>query len=385
MQTYPPRPKVQVCTAVTESGYEDGAYTGLQGFRMPHGHQTENSLLAKIERCFAAGPAGKSPGVAGGRGGQVHIGIGDDAALFRPTRGCEIILTCDWFLEGTHFLRDRHPADSVGWKCLARALSDIAAMGGAPRCFLLSLAIPKSLTGAWLGDFLRGLRRAAQRFDCVLAGGDTTKRDEILIDITVIGEVRKGRALRRDGARAGDLLYVSGRLGEGEHGLRWLRRQRAVAHRRDVRLQKHLYPEPRLALGAWLGEQRLATAAMDLSDGLSSDLPRLCAASGVGARVDAAKLPAVMLPPSTRRAPKRRRVHNGSGDALQLALHGGDDYELLFTVPKKKERQIPPSFRGIPLVSVGEITANRKIVLVGKESKPIILRSLGWDPFRKHT
>lgn len=351
---------------------------------MPRRYRTENSLLAKIQRCFGARSAGKSRGGGGGPGGQVQIAIGDDAALFRPTLGCETILTCDWFLEGTHFLRDRHPADSVGWKCLARAVSDIAAMGGVPRCFLLSLAIPRSLTGAWLGDFLRGLRRAAQSFDCVLAGGDTTRRDEILINITVVGEVRKGRALRRDGARVGDLLYVSGRLGEGERGLRLLRRQRG-ANRRDERLQRHLYPEPRLALGAWLAEKHFATAAMDLSDGLTSDLPRLCAASGVGARVDAAKLPAVILPSSTRRAPIRPHVHGCGDNALQLGLHGGDDYELLFTVPKKKEMQIPPSFRGIPLTSVGEITANRKIVLIAKESKPIVLTPLGWDPFRKHT
>src|SRR5271156_241003 len=129
----------------------------------------------------------------------VALGIGDDAAIFTPRRGCQTILTCDWFLEGTHFLRDKHPADAVGWKCLARAISDIAAMGGEPRCFLLSLAVPDTHVGRWLNEFLAGLRRAARKFDCPLAGGDTTRRDEILMNVTVVGEVRSGRALRRSG------------------------------------------------------------------------------------------------------------------------------------------------------------------------------------------
>src|SRR5262252_2693712 len=109
---------------------------------------------------------------------EVRVGIGDDAALFRPRAGRELILTCDWFLEGTHFLRDKHPPDSVGWKCLARAVSDIAAIGGIPRCFLLSIALPSSDTGRWLDEFLTGLRRAFRKFQCVLAGGDTTRRNK---------------------------------------------------------------------------------------------------------------------------------------------------------------------------------------------------------------
>src|SRR5450631_763941 len=119
----------------------------------------------------------------------ITLGIGDDAALFSPRRGYETILTCDWFLEGTHFLRDKHPADSVGWKCLARAVSDIAAMGGKPRCFLLSLAIPGTLTGRWMNEFLAGLRRAARKFKCPLGGGDTTSRRETLVNVTVFGEL----------------------------------------------------------------------------------------------------------------------------------------------------------------------------------------------------
>ena len=140
----------------------------------------ENELVHKIAEVAASTRSPK---------GHVALGIGDDAALWKPAAGRSAILTCDWFLEGTHFLREKHPADAVGWKCLARAVSDIAAMGGTPRCFLLSLALPESLTGKWLREFLGGLRRAAKSFRCELAGGDTTKQDKVLINVTVIGDV----------------------------------------------------------------------------------------------------------------------------------------------------------------------------------------------------
>jgi thiamine-monophosphate kinase len=343
---------------------------------------SENLLLAKIGGLFESTGVRKPLRGITAHAGHVALGIGDDAALFRPSRGCETILTCDWFLEGMHFLRRNHPPDSVGWKCLARAISDVAAMGGAPRSFLLSLAIPENATGEWLDEFLRGLRRAAQHFDCVLAGGDTTKRNEILINVSVIGEVASGRALCRNSAKAGDLLYVSGRLGEAERGLRLFRRQKRGANSSAPQFQKHLYPEPRLALGQWLVKNRIATSAMDISDGLSSDLPRLCAASGVGARVDAAKLPVVMMPPADRSLRHTSGRKSLADDALSLALHGGDDYELLFTAPKSKELQIPPAFAGVAVTSIGEITANRKIFLVGTQTQPTILEPGGWDPFR---
>jgi thiamine-monophosphate kinase len=303
----------------------------------------------------------------------VALGIGDDAALFIPRRGCQTILTCDWFLEGTHFLRDKHPADTVGWKCLARAVSDIAAMGGEPRCFLLSLALPGTHTGRWLNEFLGGLRRAAREFRCPLAGGDTTRRREIVINITVVGEVRSGRAILRSGARAGDIVFVSGRLGEAELGLRLLRSARRI-NKKDAALKKHLYPEPRVALGQWLAKNRLASAMMDLSDGLSTDLPRLCAASGVGARIEAAKVPAV-------RATAQRGAK--SFDALNLALNGGDDYELLFTVHPGKARRLPRTFRRIPLTAIGEITMGHSLKLVQLSGREQPLHAGGWDPFGK--
>jgi thiamine-monophosphate kinase len=297
----------------------------------------------------------------------VSAGMGDDAALVRSGRRREVILTCDWFLEGTHFLRGKHPADAVGWKCLARAVSDVAAMGGVPKCFLLSLALPKELLGRWLDEFLCGLKRAALRFGCLLAGGDTTERGDVLLNVTVVGEVATGRGLRRSGARVGDIIYVSGRLGESELGLRLLRGAKRVSLR-DARLRKHLYPEPRLALGRWLSEKRVASAMMDLSDGLSSDLRRLCVASGVGAVVDARKLPAVRA---------------DEADRVELALHGGDDYELLFTVAKRKAQLLPRAIGGVTLTAIGEITRGREVAVVDERGQKKTLEAGGWDPFRR--
>jgi len=318
----------------------------------------EDALVKRIARHFLPGRAQK-----------LRLGIGDDAALWNPKAGFVSILTSDWFLEGSHFLREKHPPDSVGWKCLARAASDIAAMGGTPRCFLLNLALPAAATGNWLKGFLRGLRRAAKSLDCILAGGDTTWSKQILISVTVIGEIREGREVLRSGARPDDLLYVSGTLGEAEHGLRLLEEKRGRIDPKNVAMRKHLYPEPRLELGRWLAERKLATAMMDVSDGLSSDLPRLCAASGVGALLDPAKLP----------------VLRGLAleHARQLTLHGGDDYELLFTVSPRNLALLSAKFQKLRLTQIGKITADRGVRIIGKNGRPVPLRVAGWDPFRQ--
>ncbi len=327
-------------------------------------NSAEDRLVQKIATAM------KPPGLRG----SLRIGLGDDAALWSPRPGYETVLTCDWFSEGSHFLRGKHPPDSVGWKCLARAVSDIAAMGGQPRCFLLSLALPRSLTGRWLDRFLAGLRRAARRFGCQLAGGDTTRRDEILINIAVIGEVLAGKAILRSGAKPGDLIFVTGRLGEAELGLRSLRRGRTLSGPDSSSIKKHLYPEPRLALGQWLARKRIATSMMDLSDGLSTDLPRLCAACGVGACVDARKIPSV--------GPAEGSVLN-EANRLALALNGGDDYEILFTVHPSQARRIPRVRQEIPLTSIGEITRDRKIHLLQASGRKKTLIPGGWDPFRR--
>ncbi|HTQ95620.1 MAG TPA: thiamine-phosphate kinase [Candidatus Acidoferrum sp.] len=312
----------------------------------------EKDIIAKIARLAASSKQ-----------------VGDDAALWKPTPGRQTVLTCDWFLEGTHFLLDKHPADAVGWKCLARAVSDIAAMGGTPRCFLMSLALPENLSGEWLSGFLIGLRRASKQFECALVGGDTTRRKDVLISLTIVGEIVPGKAVLRSGARVGDGIYVSGILGEAELGLRMLRQKRGKTKPSNEALRKHLYPTPRIKLGQWLSKARVASAMMDLSDGLSTDLPRLCEASGVGAEIFGDSLPVTSLAP---------RV-----EAKQLALHGGDDYELLFIASKKNQKRLLPTFEGLPLTRIGVITKARKISLISEKGKTSALHSGGWDPFRK--
>jgi thiamine-monophosphate kinase len=362
-------PMPQFETLALSSGDILSPESGLERSHRPmkHGPQTEDSILRRIVG-VAKVPARRFSG------GSIALGIGDDAALLPPKPGREMILTCDWFLEGTHFLRGKHPPDAVGWKSLARAVSDVAAMGGAPRCFLLSLALPETHTGPWLDGFLGGLRRASRKFKCALAGGDTTRRQEILISVTVVGEVRAGHAVLRSGARPGDTIFVSGRLGEAELGLQTLKQGKGHSNRNYPPTSKHLYPEPRLSLGQWLAEKRVATAMMDLSDGLSSDLPRLCSASGVGARVERARIPL---------------VHTSDGDVksgvdpMQLALHGGDDYELLFTVSRPSLKRLPKSFQGIPLTPIGEITRAQRLLLVREDGHEQLFISGGWDPFRR--
>jgi thiamine-monophosphate kinase len=317
----------------------------------------EKDLLGKIIRAFPS--VGKD---------ALGLPLDDDTAVFSPRVGYQTILTCDWMLEGSHFLRHKHPADAVGWKCLTRAASDIAAMGGVPRYFLLSLAVPESLSARWFQEFLHGLRRAVVALNCKLAGGDTTRQEDILINVTVIGEIPSGLAIGRSGAKPGDQLFVTGTLGGAELGLKLLRQLRGMARPKNAALRKHLYPEPRLAVGQWLAQNRLASAMMDLSDGLSSDLPRLCEASGVGARIVAEQLPVCSLVAGER--------------AFPLALNGGDDYELLFAVRPPKARKIPHKYGGIPLTHVGEITPGKKILLE-KAGKVRLLAAGGWDPFRK--
>jgi len=186
--------------------------------------------------------------------------------------------------------------------------------------------------------------------------------------------VRAGRAVQRSGARADDILYVSGRLGEAELGLQIVRRTKGAASKNNPLTRKHLYPEPRLALGQWLSNRGLATAMMDLSDGLSSDLPRLCAASAVGARLEEAKIPQVQT---------QDLALKYSRDPVQLALHGGDDYELLFTVPPRKAKLLPKTFRGVALTPIGKITRGRTLLVLEENGRASQCTPGGWDPFRK--
>ena len=327
---------------------------------------SEESVLQRIAQ--AARVNGRALAECG-----IELGMGDDAAIWQPRKGFDTVLTTDWFLEGTHFWKDWHPADAVGWKCLMRAASDVAAMGGEPKCFLLSLALPASRTGKWMKNFLRGLIKASRKLQCPLAGGDTTRSDRILINVNVVGEVSRGRVVRRSGAKPGDGIFVSGRLGEAELGLGLARqRWKKGAGSGNPLLSQHLYPEARVELGQWLSERKLATAMIDVSDGLSSDLARLCEASKTGAQIEIERVPLAAGEFCRRFTDKER---------TRAALHGGDDYELLFCVANRDRRQVPRAFRGVKLTEIGRITKNRTVELVDSSRKGVPLRPLGWDPF----
>lgn len=284
--------------------------------------------------------------------GRVVLGIGDDCAIFRPDAREDLLFTTDLLIEDVHFRRGTHRAEDAGWKALARGLSDIAAMGGRPHLFLLSLALPEWADMRWVNAFYRGLLLLARRAGVTLAGGDLARSRVLACDIVVCGSAPRGKALRRDGARDGDVIYVSGRLGGSALALAQAPKTRTAAWRR------HLRPEPRLALGRFLRERLKASAAMDLSDGLSIDLARLCEASHVSAAIGA--------PP---RFP---------GASLEQALHGGEDYELLFTV--RPNTRVPAAFEGLPLTRIGFIRSGAagRVLLDGAPLEP-----LGYDHFRR--
>ena len=302
------------------------------------------------------------------------LGIGDDAALVRVARGRELILTTDLSIEGVHFLAGLHPPRSVGHRALARGLSDIAAMGGTPRYALLSLALSRQAPPGWLDGFYEGARSLARRVGVEIIGGDTSVVPrQSLVDVVVVGEIPAGVALRRSGARPGDRIFVSGRLGQSALGLQMLK-SGASAKSPQPAVRAHLYPEPRTALGRFLSQRRLASALMDLSDGLSSDLTRLCQASGVGAVVEAARIPKPVATPRAKLTTAR---------ALDLALNGGEDYELLFTVPAPKLKRVPGKFRRLPLTCIGEIRRTKGVSLILSDGTSRQLAPGGWDHFRR--
>jgi thiamine-monophosphate kinase len=217
------------------------------------------------------------------------------------------------------------------------------------------------------------MARAARRFGLILAGGDTTQYPLFVASLTVIGEVDRGKAVLRSGAKAGDLLCVSGRLGEAELGWRLVQAKLHRQKRYAPLLRKHFYPEPRLWPGVWLASLGFASSMIDTSDGLSTDLRHICEASGVGAVLWANKIPTVRIPP---------QLDKLGLDALDLALNGGEDYELLFTVPKRMFARLPRKIRDVPITVIGELTRSKQIHLVDSNGHKQSLQPGGWDPFR---
>ncbi len=306
---------------------------------------------------------------AKGRVAGLHrgIGIGDDCAVVPIPRGHEALVTTDFSLENVHFKRAWHPPESVGHRCLARGLSDIAAMGGQPLAVFLSLAFPRTLPQSWVDGFLRGLLKLASKFEVNLAGGDTAEsRDGVMADIIALGSVPRGKAVLRAGARPGDRIYVTGELGASAAVLDLLSGGKRL---RRSYFESHFYPTPRVAVGRFLREKGLASAMIDISDGLSTDLGHICEESGVGAELETEAIPVATVGKSLRRV------------ELQFALHGGEDYELLFTAPLKN--RIPSRIAGVAVRQIGAVTGGRKIFLRDKKGVRQELKSQGWEHFKK--
>ena len=369
-------------------------------------------MIERIRRRAAAGPGSR----------ELRLGIGDDCAILRPRAGEEIVVTTDFSLEGRHFRRDWHTPEAIGHRALARGLSDLAAMGARPVSAFLSLALPRNLgaENTWLDAFLEGFFRLATSARVPLAGGDTSEApgEHVLIDIALLGGVPAGAALRRSGARAGDRIFCTGALGGAAAELRTVagsgvRKSEKAASERVAsepaaskraasgaflsepsstpesssrRPKKtglladgmppghpHLFPEPRLAAGQALLRRGLATAAIDLSDGLSTDLQHLCAASKVAAVIEEGRLP---FHPLTHGLEPR--------EALNLAVNGGEDYELLFTV--SPEARVPKRMGGVMLTEIGVMERQRPgqplVRLADLQGHLTELPAGGWEHLR---
>ena len=296
----------------------------------------------------------------------VPTGIGDDCAVLQIPAGHQMLVTTDFSLEGVHFRREWHPAEVVGHRCLTRGFSDIAAMGGNPIAAFLSLALPKSLPQSWVDQFLKGLLKLADKFNVSLAGGDTAQSTGgILADIVVVGSVPKGKAVRRAGARAGDRIYVTGSLGGSAATLKLLFSGRKL---RPTDFPRHFHPTPRIDVGQYLRRKGLASAMIDLSDGLSTDLAHICDESGVGAEIHAPAIPRASIGKPAREV------------ELQSALNGGDDYELLFTA--RPAKRVPTRIADLPITHIGHITRAKHIVLVNEDGVGSELRPKGWEHFK---
>jgi len=331
----------------------------------------ELGLIEQIRREFSADSK------------AITLGIGDDCAILRPPQGCEVLVTTDFTLEGRHFRRDLHPPESVGHRCLARGLSDLAAMGATPLAAFLSLALPgtmlaKSAGREWIARFFSGLRALGDMHRVPLAGGDTSespggRNGLVLADIVLVGSAPKGEALRRSGGSAGDALYVTGQLGGAAAELAtMLKRQRRILKFTTTDGHPHLFPEPRLDTGEALLRRELATACIDMSDGLSTDLAHLCRSSGVCAEVEQAALP---IHPLARKL--------GVNAALQAALHGGEDYELLFTAPPSVP--IPSSLAGVSITHIGTLktlhSGRPLMTMLAPDGSRVELQPGGWEHF----
>ena len=319
-------------------------------------------------------------------------GIGDDAAVIENSSASHLLVTTDLLVEDVDFRRANFGPADIGHKAVAASLSDIAAMGARPRWALLSIGVPREIweRPRYVATLYRGAERLASLHGATVIGGDVSRTPErIVIDSIVIGEAAPGRAVLRSGARPGDQIFVTGTLGGAAAGLRVFEHAATLptaAARTFVRSFPELTlrqrtPAPRVEWGALLGERALATAMIDLSDGLSSDLAHLCRESGAGALVEAAGLP---VNSHVGRAPASRHAFARAlkADAHALALHGGEDYELLFTVRPSDLVRLPKKLGGVPVTRIGEITDARRGVRLLRDGREEILTPSGFEHFR---
>jgi len=310
-------------------------------------------------------------------------GIGDDAAVVRTTTGKDLLITTDLLVEDVDFRRSNTSPFLLGHKALAVSLSDIAAMGARPRWCLLSIGIPSDVWDSkFVDELYEGLLSLAERYDVHLIGGDVSRTDQkIVIDSIVAGECSFSTAIGRSGANPGDLIFVTGSLGGAGGGLRLLERgahlpesdTSAEVHALDQLLLRHLRPEPRVGWGLVLGQEQLATSMIDVSDGLSSDINHLCNESKVGALIDSTLLP---IDKYVTELCGRRAL-----DPLQLALHGGEDFELLFTIAPDKVERLPKRVDGIGITKVGIITSANEGVKIQEGRHVWDLKPEGWKHF----
>lgn len=303
----------------------------------------------------------------------VFLGIGDDAAVTLPTAGMVLLSTADMLVEGVHFDYAWSDPHTLGRKSLAVNLSDIAAMGGVPKYALLSLAIPKQVPLNFLDDFMAGFLEQAGSFAVALIGGDTcSSRHGLVISIALLGEQYPEKVVTRKGASPGDIVCVSGTLGDASLGLELLR----AGERQGCAIRRHLDPEPRVSLGRLLAEQSLATAMIDISDGISADLGHLLCCSNVGARIRIDKIPLS--------AEYSETIGRFSGERHSLALSGGEDYELLLTVaPDAYERAVQCALgAGVKITAIGEIVAAGGIFFEKADGSSYDVNPNGYDHFK---
>jgi thiamine-monophosphate kinase len=304
------------------------------------------------------------------------LGLADDAAVLRLPAERELVIAADAMVAGVHFLAD-DPSDTVGRKLLRVNLSDLAAMGATPLGFLLTVALPKGYDQAWLRGFALGLNEDRRGFACPLLGGDTVSTPgPVTLSLTILGTVAPGQALRRTGARAGEIVWVSGSIGDGALGLLALTGKLAglEARHRGYLAERYRLPEPRLALGARL--HGIATACLDVSDGLAQDLAHLARAAGAAGVIMAEAVPLSPAAAAAVRATAALRA---------LTVTGGDDYELLFTAPQDATAQVRDAAlaAGVSVTAIGRLEAGEpgEVRLLDAAGTPIPLRSQGWSHF----